>query len=91
MFSIYKVSSLAVVAAISASFLMSASSMAGTLSGAEARELVREQLKAENIEGLRPLKTIEHDDSWVVTVITLQGDDVYKVRVDAVSGELSTS
>lgn len=105
MFSIYKVSTLAIVAAISASALMSIGSVAraeeptaasepmvvafAQVSRTEARRIVREQLKADGKRSLRVGETVKRKGTWIVTVTTIAGITVYKVKVDADSGELS--
>lgn len=103
MFSFYKISTLAIVAAISASALMSVGSVAraeetaaepivmafAEISRTEARKIVKEQLKADGKRTLRVGNTVRGDGTWIVTVTTAQGTPVYKVEVDAVSGELS--
>lgn len=105
MFSTYKVSGFAVAAAISASVLMSASSMAATtgtvqaapmtiafadtISRSEAREMVREQIANDTRKGLRLGKTTKRSGAWIVSVVSVQGIPVYKVRIDVVSGEMS--
>lgn len=107
MFSIYKVSSLAVAAVVSASVLMSANAIAetpgsaqaqetpmvlaagDTISRSEARSMVRDQLKANGNRKLRVGSTSRSHGAWIVTVVTSQGTPAYKVRIDAVSGEMS--
>lgn len=105
MFSIYKVSSFAVVAAISATVLMSTSSIAAatgtteaapmttafsdTISRSQAREMVREQIANDTRKGLRLGKTTKRNGAWVVSVVSVQGIPVYKVKIDVVSGEMS--
>lgn len=105
MFSIYKISTFAIVAAISASALMSLGSVASAtetttaaepmvmaaaqISRTDARQLVRAYLKEEGKRGLRVGSTVRGMGTWIVTVTSNQGMPVYKIIVDAVSGELS--
>lgn len=105
MFSIYKVSSFAIIAAISATVLMSTSSIAATTSKAEAapmtiafaetisrndaRQMVRSQLKDNGKRHLRVGQTVKRKGSWIVSVNTASNIFLYKVKIDAVSGEMS--
>lgn len=107
MFSIYKVSSFAIVAAISATVLMSTSSIAATqgtaeaapmtvafadaITRSEARQMVRDQFANSTRKGLRLGHTSKRRGAWVVSVVSVEGVPVYKVKIDAVSGEMSRS
>lgn len=105
MLSIYKMSSFAIAAAISASLLMSVSTVAraadtttaaepmvlaaSDISRTEAKKLVRAHLKSEGKRGFRVGNTVRRNGMWIVTVTNRDGIAVYKMTVDAASGELS--
>lgn len=105
MFSNYKVSTIAIVAALSASVMMPASSMAATgnkaeaapmviafadtVSRTEARAMVRDQLRSSGVRDLRLGQTKRRKGAWLVTVTTNAGIAVYVVKVDIASGEMS--